>query len=601
MENVHLCVIPAKAGIQWLKALGDPCLRRDDGQEAIFDTLSRERESGNFRRTMLLPCPHCRKQFKVRRDQLPSARARLKCPACEGVFVLNLASTPVPEETGTPMDSRPRGNRKMENDHLSVIPAKAGIQWLQALRDPCLRRDDGDDLHSTGEPRHSRFRGDDGDDLRSTGEPRDSLRGLPPQAVGGGGNDVREVRESDAPTSASADAWTSPGIESAAARHTLDRGRPRFLLFWTLVPACCLLLALSGILLSGPWTNTRAPELSASQTDAGRQASLSSSVASYPEVSRQREGPVRKSGAEIATPGRQAENSIAQAFWTSPSDRKAPCDVLRKSQAGLLEAEDQDTCRIYPLWITYLILETSPMPDCALEPTFSLAADALQKETLCGPGHAFLCAYYLKKRLLDRSQSFLDQALRQAPDDPWVKLVEAVFYEQAYYDDQRAIGILADLSRQRPSFSLAGYTLGKSYIREEEYGEANAAFESLKEDAQGQIAFWRIRRALSSLEQTADQCEEKAEAILALSRAFTALKDYPMAQDLYRWVLEEMPDSLPKAERTAACCELGGIYEKRGDNSSAYDSYRNALEIDPEFPAARAGIQDLLPDQADRS
>jgi hypothetical protein len=43
MENVHLSVIPAKAGIHWLQGLRDPCLRRDDGEEAFFDT----RERGN--------------------------------------------------------------------------------------------------------------------------------------------------------------------------------------------------------------------------------------------------------------------------------------------------------------------------------------------------------------------------------------------------------------------------------------------------------------------------------------------------------------------------------------------------------------------------
>jgi hypothetical protein len=47
MENVHLSVIPAKAGIHWLQVLRDPCFRRDDGEEAFFDTLSRERERGN--------------------------------------------------------------------------------------------------------------------------------------------------------------------------------------------------------------------------------------------------------------------------------------------------------------------------------------------------------------------------------------------------------------------------------------------------------------------------------------------------------------------------------------------------------------------------
>jgi hypothetical protein len=50
MENVHLSVIPAPAyclqgqapaGIHWLQVLRDPCLRRDDGEEASFDTLQR--------------------------------------------------------------------------------------------------------------------------------------------------------------------------------------------------------------------------------------------------------------------------------------------------------------------------------------------------------------------------------------------------------------------------------------------------------------------------------------------------------------------------------------------------------------------------------
>ena len=31
----------------------------------------------------------------------------------------------------------------MENFYSAVIPAKAGIQWLQGLRDPRLRGDDG--------------------------------------------------------------------------------------------------------------------------------------------------------------------------------------------------------------------------------------------------------------------------------------------------------------------------------------------------------------------------------------------------------------------------------------------------------------------------
>ena len=43
MENFYLAVIPAQAGIQWLKVLRDPCLRRDDGKLVFFDTPLRER------------------------------------------------------------------------------------------------------------------------------------------------------------------------------------------------------------------------------------------------------------------------------------------------------------------------------------------------------------------------------------------------------------------------------------------------------------------------------------------------------------------------------------------------------------------------------
>jgi tetratricopeptide (TPR) repeat protein len=296
---------------------------------------------------------------------------------------------------------------------------------------------------------------------------------------------------------------------------------------------------------------------------------------------------------------------MARAFWAPASDPENLCDLLPLPPTDFLGKEHPDTCRIYPLWIAYLVLETASTPICELEPAFDLAADGLQQGTLCGEGHAFLCTYYLKKGLLDRSQSLLDRALRQEPDNPWVRLAEAVaeavFFQEAYFDDQKAIRILEDLSGQYPSFSLVGYLLGKAYVREEEFGKAGTAFDSLKDDAKGQIAFWRIRRALTSLDLAAEQSGEKAEALLALSRAFRSLKDYAMAQDLYRWILEEMPGRLEKEEQTAAFCELAGIYEKNGDKSSAYDAYRDALEIDPGSPAAREGIRGLLSSGQDRS
>ena len=41
MENFHLSVIPAKAGIHWLQVLRDPRFRGDDGKQVFFDTLSK--------------------------------------------------------------------------------------------------------------------------------------------------------------------------------------------------------------------------------------------------------------------------------------------------------------------------------------------------------------------------------------------------------------------------------------------------------------------------------------------------------------------------------------------------------------------------------
>jgi tetratricopeptide (TPR) repeat protein len=214
---------------------------------------------------------------------------------------------------------------------------------------------------------------------------------------------------------------------------------------------------------------------------------------------------------------------------------------------------------------------------------------------LCGAGHAFLAAYYLEKGLLERSQAFLDEALRLAPHDPWVKLVEALVYERAYDNDDKAILILEDLSRKSPSIPLARYLLGEAYIRGAKYRAAAAAFAARKGDKKGRIAFWRIRRALAVLERTADRGAGKAEALLALSRSFSTLKDYPMAKDLYLRVLEETPDGLPKADRIAAYCELARIYEQQGDNNSAYQAYRHAFNLNPESPAAREGIGAVLP------
>jgi hypothetical protein len=89
MENVHLSVIPAQAGIQWLQVLGDPCLRRDDGEEAFSDT----RGGGESVRD------GDRGQTEIGDSHLIG------------------------------------GDKWLSPNSGNVIPAKAGIQWFQWLRD----------------------------------------------------------------------------------------------------------------------------------------------------------------------------------------------------------------------------------------------------------------------------------------------------------------------------------------------------------------------------------------------------------------------------------------------------------------------------------
>ncbi len=51
---------------------------------------------------MILPCPHCKKRFKLSPERLPERATKLKCPACRGIFVvdpspLRRVAPPVPE------------------------------------------------------------------------------------------------------------------------------------------------------------------------------------------------------------------------------------------------------------------------------------------------------------------------------------------------------------------------------------------------------------------------------------------------------------------------------------------------------------------------
>ena len=469
---------------------------------------------------MLLPCPHCRRQFRLHRERICSERARIKCPACGGVFCISVtppAHADDPSSAVTSLSS-------------TINEQTADIEHRDAQAEP------------------------------------------------------------------------SPRIHPEAVKHPGQRRKPAFLMFWALVPACFLFAVVTGILLSGPWRNTSVPNDLSVRAGTGSEDSLSSSVSSQPAASRSRKGQGDEAGLEPPNLALQEEDPVAHAFWAPATSEAAHlCEVLPRPPNAQPATKDEDSCQLYPPWITYLVLENAQAPVCELEPAFVHAMSAIEHPTPCGPGYAFLTAYYLKMNVLERAHSFLEEALRLEPDDPWVRLVEAVFYERAQGENQKALNLLEKLHQEYPAFLVAGYLLAKTHIRQEDYRRANEIFQSRKEDIKGQVAFWRIRRALSSLENAPDHSVEKAEGLLAMSRAFATLKDYPMAEHLYRWVLEEIPGKLPKGERMAAYCELGRIYETRGEKSKAYDSYRSAIEIDPAFPDALEGIGHILPPQANPS
>ncbi|MGW8321572.1 MAG: zinc-ribbon domain-containing protein, partial [Thermodesulfobacteriota bacterium] len=70
---------------------------------------------------MLLPCPHCKRRFKLSPGQIPAGAAKLRCPACKGHFVVDTSplrrvSTPTPE----PVSRRPSTNGTPKETPLPV-------------------------------------------------------------------------------------------------------------------------------------------------------------------------------------------------------------------------------------------------------------------------------------------------------------------------------------------------------------------------------------------------------------------------------------------------------------------------------------------------
>jgi len=471
---------------------------------------------------MLLPCPHCKRRFKLSPERIPAGAAKLKCPACKGYFVVDTSPLRwVPNSVSEPATAHP--------------------------------------------PRIS----------TAEDQPTEGSREIPPKMVPPG-----------------AAGSTEPGKRRRVNRST-----------WTalllLLPAFALLVALVGVMVPVVW---KIPSVAVQKGEPSASCTLPSPAA------------VRTSNeaeeGKVALESKIKEQRLAQAskaptyrsMWPfSPVEKGQGCAYLAQLQGKQPEKKASDPCSLYSPWIAYLILESSSKPVCNLEAVFGTATEAIRKRKLCGCGYAFLTAYYSYKKVLDRSRSFLEQALQLSPDDPWVRLVEAVVHERDFRDSEKAIRMLNSLLREKGSFSLAQYQLAKLYIAKEKYGKAHDLFLLLEQAFPEQPGFMRVQKSLASIEDVPYYSADMARGLLKVSRALSDLMDYPLAGQIYRKVLEEMPGTLARAEQKSALYDLGRISEITGDTETAYNCYQKALRIDPFYRDARERMGSILKGNAQTS
>lgn len=463
---------------------------------------------------MLLPCPHCRRRFKLSPDRVPAGAVKLRCPACKGHFVV---------------DTSP----------LRRVPAPAPGPVSKQL------------------------------------SPDSAPKETPPAASAGNEEPRKGLSRRRGPSSAA---------------------------LWVLLPVSGLLVALIGFLAPVAWMT---PTASVHQTTQGG-PSASCALPSPIFDQANKDAPEAKSGRQAKQdepdPAQNQHPQTYRSMWPfSPVEKQKSCEYLAQlgDDAQAKQADHPDS--LYAPWIAYLSLETSLSPTCALDVAFGTATDAIAKRKLCGRGYAFLSAYYSYKRVLDRSRSFLEEALQASPNDPWVRLVEGVVHERDLRDNEKAARILNDLLRNEPSFALAQYHLAKIYLKEEEYGKAKDFFSSLEKAFPQQQGFMRIRESLAGIEHVPYYSVERAKGLLKVSRALSDLMDYPLAGQFFRTVLEDMPGKLSRAEKKSAFYDLGRISEITGDKETAFACYQNALRIDPFYRDARERIGAILKGNAQTS
>ncbi|MEW6441745.1 MAG: tetratricopeptide repeat protein [bacterium] len=472
---------------------------------------------------MLLPCPCCKESFRFDEGKIRAGRARLKCPACGGLFLLQNPRQPSlqPSWFG-PAGSRPEAAAAAA----SVPDAEPMVAAEAAASEPAFPCPAGLGLPSGPEPA------------------------------------VRKARR----------------LRAAAA-------------LWILAPVCGLLLAVLGILMPVTWKSSVRPGQALHEKDERQPAGArSESMGADPQKTNSYSS---ESGPSLLDPERPgpAAHSVYLLLGMGAAH---PCKTLAGLEQNPVQADWGKACTLYPYWIAFLSSESQADLPCSIDSLFSTATEAVRNPGPCPEALAFLTAYYVQKKVPDRSQAYLDEARQLAPNHPWVRWTEALFHLRISGDRQKGEALLKEVVEELPDFQLARYLLAKAHIRAEEYQKAEEMLVGLSGSYPQYQPIGQIRTSLASIVQSPYYSQTKAYALLQTGKAFLSLQEYPMAEELFRRVLEGMPGKLSSEEEKTAFLELGRLCELRGDKEGAYRSYQDALRVDPMFPEPLKRIQSLL-------
>ena len=463
---------------------------------------------------MHLPCPHCKETFRIDPAGIPTRAARLKCPACGGLFRLQNS-----------LDPQVDPNRSSCSSRLAPSPT-----------------------FGNGEP-------------------------APATAAGSGA----------AGAAIETGLSTKGGLSGEAGGPEFRKNRSSAKL-WLLLPAFGLLIAAMGILMPAARPGTEGTDQKAYQSVRRPPAELESTGP----------GPLDPRMPVSNPAGDKKQPTASDLSLFLGMGMADPCQVTQALREPTAPLQKGDACRGYPYWIAYLSSEKPAQRSCPIDAIFSETSQALGNQSLCAEGYAFLAAYYVQKRIADRSQKFLEEARQRSAGGLWVKWVEVLYSLRILQDKENAGVLLKDLVAGFPDFTLARYFLAKLQVQDEDYDEAEGSFAALQGRHPDQTEFREIRDALTSLRQASSYSTQRAAGLLILSRSFLSLQEFGFAETILVRVMEGMPGRLSEEDQKTGFLLLGRLHELRGDKEGAYNSYQEALRIDPRFPDARKRLEELL-------